>query len=112
LIDLATAHQPPFRVAKRRTRDNQKWKSIFSRRLLRAEDYQDASLDALAARIREQWMGFTDRDLLSLVAPIQEAAPSIAALVTETESENVDSSRSTDRFIDGRRISPSRSEAK
>jgi hypothetical protein len=47
LIDLATAHQPPYRVAKRRTRENQKWESIFCHRLLRTEAYQDASLDEL-----------------------------------------------------------------
>ncbi len=77
LIDLAASHQPPYRVPKSGTRENQKWKSIFSRRFLKPEDYEDAALGNIEARIRSRWEEFADRDLPALVAPIREAAGSL-----------------------------------
>ncbi len=74
LIDLATAHQPPYRVSKRKATENQKWKLIYSRRLLRREDYDDATRVEIEARIREQWEQFVNQEFASLVAPIRAAA--------------------------------------
>ena len=85
LIDLATAHQPPYRLARRGTRENQKWKSIYSRRLLKAEDYQDATLAEIEARLRAGWTEFVERDLSPLVTPIQEGAPILAASSVDGE---------------------------
>jgi hypothetical protein len=77
LIELATMHQPPYRVSKR-IGVHQKFKLIFSRRILKPEDYQDAALADLEARIAAQWEEFVDRELPELVSPIQEAASFIA----------------------------------
>ncbi len=74
VIDLAMAHQPPYGVSKRRTTETQKWKSIFSRRFLRPEDFEDATLAEIEARIREQWNQFVNHDLAALVGPIHAAA--------------------------------------
>lgn len=76
LIDLATAHQPPYRVSKRGTVENQKWKSIFSRRLLSRDDYEDGTLAAIETRIRERWDQFVNDDLSALIAPIHAAVSS------------------------------------
>ncbi len=89
LIDLAAAHQPPYRVPKRGTRENQKWKSIFSRHFLKPEDYEDAAHGDIEARIRARWEEFADRDLPALVAPIQEAASSLVASLAEDEATSV-----------------------
>ena len=83
LIDLATAHQPPYDVSRR----NQRWKSIYSRRFLRPADYQDAALGDIEAQIRERWEEFAERTLPALVAPIQAEADTLATpvpVVTET----------------------------
>ena len=88
LIDLVTAHQPPYAVPRRATIPNQSYKSIFSRRFLKAEDYQDAALGEIEARIRARWAEFVDRDLPALVGPIHEAASSIAASVADGEATN------------------------
>lgn len=53
-IELAIAHPPPYRVSKRGTTETQRWKSIFSRRFLRADDFEDATLAEIEARIRDQ----------------------------------------------------------
>ncbi|MDQ3780874.1 MAG: PD-(D/E)XK nuclease family protein [Chloroflexota bacterium] len=86
LIELATAQQPPFRVPKRGASTNQKWKSIFSRRFLRLDDYQDASHEGIEALIRARWEEFVDRDLPALVAPIHVAARSIATSLADGEA--------------------------
>ncbi len=76
LIDLATDHQPPFNVPKRAA--GKVHKSIFSRRFLNPEDYEDASFGEIEARIRARWVEFVERDLPALVVPIKAAAGSIA----------------------------------
>jgi len=53
-IELAIAHPPPYRVSKRGTTETQRSKSIFSRRFLRADDFEDATLAEIEARIRDQ----------------------------------------------------------
>jgi hypothetical protein len=84
LIDLATAHQPPFRVPNRKI-EGQKFKQIFSRRFLKAEDYQDAALEDIEAQIRARWEEFVARDLPALVAPLGEAETSLAGLMVDDE---------------------------
>lgn len=84
LIDLATVHQPPFRVSKRGTGKNHK--SIFSRRFLKPEDYDDAAHGDIEARVMARWEEFAAQDLPALVAPIQEAAGSILTLPTGGET--------------------------
>ncbi len=74
VIDLALANQPPFRVSNRRASQTQKWKSIFSRRFLRPEDFKDSTLAAIEARIWDQWNQFVNQDLSGLVTPIQALA--------------------------------------
>lgn len=81
LIELATASGPPYLVPKRAA-EPQRHKSIYSRRFLKAEDYQDATIDHLEARIKAQWQDFI-RDLPALVTPIHEAVPSLASLSAE-----------------------------
>lgn len=71
LIDTAMAHQSPFRVTKQGARENQKWKSIFPRPFLKLDDYEDATFEAIEARIWARWKEFSDRDLPGLVAPIR-----------------------------------------
>lgn len=93
LIDLATAHQPPYSVTRRGTRENQKkWTSIFSRRFLKPEDFQNATLGDIEAQIRARWEEFVDRNLPALVAPIQEAAGTIATSLTDGEAISVTTS--------------------
>lgn len=77
VIDIATAHQPPFRV-RIKTSEPRSFKSIYLRRFLIPEDYQDAAHGEIEARIRAQWDEFTERDLPAMIAPIQEAATSIS----------------------------------
>jgi hypothetical protein len=90
LIDLATTHQPPYRVPK--GAKGQYHKLIFSRRLLKPEDYQDAALGDIEARIRARWADFTERELPVLVAPIYEAAGSIAMSSADGEAIGVTAS--------------------
>jgi hypothetical protein len=79
LINLATTRQPPYRVSKRRTAENQKWKLIYSSPFLRQEDYENAALAEIEARIWERWEQFVNQDLSALVAPIKAEANSLDA---------------------------------
>jgi hypothetical protein len=102
LIDIAAAHQPPFRVAKRGARENQKWKSIFSRRFLTSADYEDATLDEIEALIRARWEEFVERDLPLLVAPIQQAVGTIVTSSADGEATSVATSELTNDAVQDR----------
>jgi hypothetical protein len=77
LLDLATAHQPPYRVPQQGAPWNQKWKSVYSRPFLRREDYENSTWAEIEARIRVHWVQFVEHDLPALVPPIQIAASSL-----------------------------------
>lgn len=71
LIDLASLHQPPFRVPK--GPQGKRFKSIFSRAFLRSQDYEGAMSDDVSQRIHSRWDAFVNHDLPLLILPIQEA---------------------------------------
>jgi hypothetical protein len=81
LIDLAAARQPPYRVPSRATGKNHK--IIFSRRFLKPGDYENAGLADIEALVMARREEFVDRDLPGLVAPIEEAAGSIATALAD-----------------------------
>lgn len=65
------AHQPPYRVPNQQASPNQKGKPIYSRRFLRPQDLEDATLADIEAQIREHWNQFMNQDLPELFSPIQ-----------------------------------------
>ncbi|MGI8484028.1 MAG: PD-(D/E)XK nuclease family protein [Thermomicrobiales bacterium] len=81
LIELATAHQPPYRVLQRTAFKNQKWQLIYSRPFLLKEDFGNATRSEIEAQIREKWEQFVNQDLLPLVTPIQEVSSSLETLL-------------------------------
>jgi hypothetical protein len=83
LIELATAHQPPFQVPERRTTNNEIWQQIYSRCLLHREDYDNATGAEIEERAREQWGRFVSQDLPLLVEPIQAAAGSFESSLAD-----------------------------
>jgi hypothetical protein len=85
VIDSAKAHQPPFLV-RTNPSEPKSFKSIYLRRFLKLEHYQDAAHGETEARIRDQWEEFVERDLPGMVAPIQEVATSVATSRADGEA--------------------------
>ena len=106
VIDIAMAHRPPFLVQGRNTSEPRKFKSIYLRRFLRPEDYQDAAHGEIEARIRAQWDEFADRDLPVLIAPIQEVADSIATSRADGEAISETTAGSADETVQDQQTFP------
>ena len=51
LLDLAVAHQPAFVVAGQSVSARNRHKTIYTQDLLRANDYEDASIDEFRGRV-------------------------------------------------------------
>jgi hypothetical protein len=73
LLNLAVAHQPPFVVAGQSVSARNRHKTIYSQDLLRANDYEDASMDELRGRVQAGWDQFVDEVLPEITAVLQSA---------------------------------------
>jgi hypothetical protein len=51
LLDLDVAHQPPFVVSGQAVSARNQHKTIYTQDLLRANDYEDATIDELTSRV-------------------------------------------------------------
>jgi hypothetical protein len=65
-IDLARNPQSPF-MLRRKNPETEQWSSIFRRSILRAEDYDSMTSEALEQHIRNKWAQFVADDLLAIV---------------------------------------------
>jgi hypothetical protein len=70
LIDVAHAHQPPFKVDDTQPRDTD-WFKVFERCFLTSEFYEDSSADELADKIVQNWTEFLKFDLPAMQAVLQ-----------------------------------------
>jgi hypothetical protein len=73
LLDLAMAHQPPFVVAGQSMSARNRHKTIYTQDLLRANDYEDASIDELRGRVQAGWDRFVGERLPEITAVLQSA---------------------------------------
>jgi hypothetical protein len=71
LLEIATAHQPPFVVDDTQLLTSE-WVKIFERDFLTTEFYEDASADELAEKILQSWSDFLKNDLPSLHAVLEK----------------------------------------
>ncbi len=62
LLDVATRHQPPFKVEETAS-PTKEWIKIFERPFLTTEFYEEAGSDELAEKILQNWSSFLKDDL-------------------------------------------------
>jgi hypothetical protein len=71
LLDLAMAHQPPFKIEDSPLAGGD-WITIFERSFLTPEFYEEASTDELAEKILQNWADFLKNDLTSMNTVLRE----------------------------------------
>ncbi len=81
LIKIATERQPPFKVAKG-TAAAQKWRQVYSRRILTKDELDFLSREELEGRFKTVWSDFVDNTLRSLIDPIADATDVVCQLVS------------------------------
>lgn len=64
LFTLAQANTPLFRTQSKSL--NQKWNSIYSKKILQMKDYEDEQSENLEPKIKEAWRNFQQNDLLKI----------------------------------------------
>lgn len=64
LFNLAQANTPLFRTQSKSL--NQKWNSIYSKKILQTKDYEDEQVENLENKIKEAWEIFLQNDLLKI----------------------------------------------
>ncbi len=71
LVEVATAHQPPFLVDDSQSPSSE-WVKVFERDFLTTEFYEDASADELAEKILQSWSDFLKNELPALHAVLEK----------------------------------------
>lgn len=70
LFSMAQANVPPFRTQSKSL--NQKWNSIFRKKLLQGKDYDDANLEELKIKLEKVWNEFIGNDLPKIMNVVHE----------------------------------------
>lgn len=73
LVEIATAHQPPFLVDDSQSPSSE-WVKVFERDFLTTEFYEDASADELAEKILQSWSDFLKNELPALHGVLEKQA--------------------------------------
>jgi hypothetical protein len=74
LYNLVLAHPQVFNVSKRGGSVQGSYKTIYGQDLLRARDYEGATLDELTAIVQQKWDSFVGGRLGEITAVLQSAA--------------------------------------
>ena len=74
LFNLALAHPQIFNVSKRGGSVQGSYKTIFGLDLLRARDYEGATLDELTPKVQQKWDSFVRGRLGEITAVLQSAS--------------------------------------
>jgi hypothetical protein len=86
LYNLALTHPPVFNVSKRGGSVQGSYKTIYGQDLLRARDYEGATLDELTPKVQQKWDSFVGGRLGEITAVLRSAT----WLWEETEKQDRD----------------------
>lgn len=71
LFSIARQHETVFRTQSKSL--NQKWNSIYSKKLLQKKDFEEEQLQDLQVKIEKAWKDFIENDLAKIMNAVREA---------------------------------------